>query len=73
MDINEIEINFLETLRFGKDEFKAVASYLLIAENPDIVELDNYVARILNKPDFRLWKTIRFYDGSSLENLIGFF
>lgn len=72
MENKEFEVDFLKTIGFSK-ELKAVASYLLVAENPDVVALDDYVARILNKPDFRLWKTIRFYDGSFFENLIGFF
>lgn len=71
-------INEYSDVLNSRKEFKAVSSYLLITENPKVEELDIYVAKTLDFPEFKLWELLKTYVGLDQENnkeknLNGFF
>ena len=78
MGKNEFLSEYSTVVDFSKD-FKAIASYFLITENPNIEELNTYVGHTTNNPEFKLWECLRSYyisiqnSDKFTNNLEGFF
>lgn len=78
MEEKEFLIEYSEVVNYSK-EFKAIAAYLLITENPNIEDLEANVITITDNPKFKLWEYLRDYESKfhkdkiGYKNLVGFF
>lgn len=66
MGKNEFISEYSTVVDFSKD-FKAIASYFLITENPNLEGLNTYVGHTTSNPEFKLWEFLRSY-GMTIQN-----
>lgn len=71
MEEKEFLIEYSEVVNYSK-EFKAIAAYLLITENPNVEDLEANVIKVTENPKFKLWEYLRDYEMKFIKDHIGY-